>query len=202
VLGKPSASFDSSERHGSLQVSVRVHDFAGIRIRINKADNRIYALGATSASGFAGCRSAVLGGPSVAQQPTSPPPAAVPASVSLPVPMPADLRIVPPAADIPPERAAFSGVWVGRWDNFLDTALAIKEITSSGVSAVYAWGVYPAWRINQAGWTNARGRFAGPGELHVQTATLVICRMRSDGKLDAEFGQGGPRAILTKVFPR
>lgn len=119
----------------------------------------------------------------------------------LPVPMPPDLRIIPPPADVPPERAAFSGVWVGRWDNVLDTGLAVDEITSSRVSAVYAWGVAPSWNINRAGWVRARrAEFVG-ADLRVTTDLFPLTyRMRGDGRLDAVLhGQQGNRAIMTRI---
>lgn len=207
LLGKPSTSFDSSERHGSMQVLVRVHDFPGLRVRVNKADNKVYLLGATSAGGFGGCRSAILGGPTtVAQQPApaiTPAPAGVPVTVQLPVPIPANLRIVPPSPEIPTDRAAFSGVWAGRWGNVLDTALAVQEITASGVSAVYSWGVAPQWEIRQSGWSQIQGTFVGSVLQFRGCGGTILYRMRPDGRLDAECQrQETVRAILTKVFPK
>lgn len=122
----------------------------------------------------------------------------------LPVPMPPDLRIVPPSSDVSPERAAFSGIWIGRWDNVLDTGLAVEEITPPRVSAIYAWGVAPSWNINRAGWVRARrAEFVG-ADLRVTTDLFPLTyRMRGDGRLDAVLhGQQESRTIMTRVFPR
>jgi hypothetical protein len=201
MLGRPGGIGEWTERHGSVEVNVKQLSYPGLRILVNKADQKVFAVGATTSGAFRACLEGVFGRPSVAQPAPASSPAPVPVTVSLPVPMPAGLRIVLPGPDTPPNRAAFSGVWVGKWDNILDTALAVREITSIGVSAVYAWGVASTWMITRAGYTETTGRFAGPGELHVQAGTLVIYRMRSDGKLDAVFGTG-PRTIMTKVFPQ
>lgn len=126
----------------------------------------------------------------------------VPVTVSLPVPVPGDLRITLPSSSVPPNRAAFSGVWVGKWDNILDTALVVQEFTTLGISGIYAWGVAPSRKISRAGWSRVSGRFAGPDELHVQMGgALVVYQMRPDGRLDGVFG-GQARTILTKVFPK
>ncbi|MDR7550090.1 MAG: hypothetical protein QN131_09170 [Armatimonadota bacterium] len=189
LLGRAERTGEWSERHGQLEVLVRQYVYPGLRILVNRSDSKAFAVGATTPGEFVACRDAVFGW--------------VPVTVSLPVPLPANLRIQRPGADVPANRAAFSGVWVGKWDNALDTALTVAEFTPLGVTAVYSWGVAPQWRINSPGWTNVRGRFAGPDELHIQVGqVLAAYRMRSDGRLDAEFayGRGGPRTTMTKVF--
>lgn len=130
----------------------------------------------------------------------------VQSGVQLPVPMPGDLRVVVPSSDVPADRAALSGVWVGKWDNILDTGLAVEEIAASGsIRAVYAWGVASAWNINQPGWTRA------PGESGLVVATglaPVTYRLRPDGRLDAAFfgrQQSGTvmfRTMMTRVYPK
>jgi len=200
LLGQPPNSFDSRQVVDGVEVTVKVYEYVGLRIRIPQTDRKVHALGATTRGGFAACQQAVLGGPTSVQQPPTTP-AGMPVNVALPVPMPADLRIIAPAPDIPVERAAYSGVWVGKWENILDTALAVQEITPAGVSAVYAWGVAPQWNIRQAGWVRRRGRFVGT-ELHLIEGILTIYRMRPDGRLDAEFqGQQLTKGVLNRVFP-
>jgi len=44
------------------------------------------------------------------------------------VPLPADVRIVPPSTEVPKEFAAFSGKWQGVWDQTLDHILVVEEI--------------------------------------------------------------------------
>lgn len=196
ILGRPDGTSEWTERHGQFEVLIRQLEYRGrgLFVRINRADLKVLALGAMREGGFQACRQAVLGGPAVAQT--------VPVTVSLPVPIPSDLRITLPASSVPSSRAAFSGVWVGKWDNVLDTALVVQEFTTLGVSGIYAWGTAASWRIDRPGWSRISGRFAGPDELHVQMGSiLVVYQMRSDGRLDGVFG-GQARTTLTKVFPK
>ncbi len=56
-------------------------------------------------------------------------------------PLPADLTITPPSADVPAEYAVFSGLWQGVWGSALDGKLAVTEVMADGsVKAIYAWG--------------------------------------------------------------
>jgi predicted dienelactone hydrolase len=58
------------------------------------------------------------------------------------VPLPDDLALTPPDRDVPPELAAFAGVWGGdRWDGVLPHALAVEKIDADGsAKVVFAWG--------------------------------------------------------------
>ncbi len=206
LLGRPDGTSQYTERHGQFEVLVRQLEYRdkGLFVRVNRSDLKAFALGATKEGGFPACQQAVLGSPPAAQPApgTTPAPAGVPVNVQLPVPMPGDLRIIPPSSDIPANRAAFSGVWVGKWEGFLDTALAVQEITPSGVAAVYSWGVAPQWNIRQSGWSRKQGVFTGATELQLRGDPLIIYRMRPDGRLDAEFqSQQLTRGTLTRVFP-
>ena len=209
ILGQPESSGQFNERHGQIEIVIRQLEYRskGLFVRVNRADLKVLALGAMREGGFQACLQAVRGSPATAQQPAASPrpaTAGVPVNVQLPVPLPADLQIIPPGPDVPAERAAFSGVWSGRWEGTLDTALVVQQIAQPEVSTVYAWGVAPSWNIHRAGWVRARARFAG-SELHVQTSVLIIYRMQPDGRLSGEFlgtGFTPTRGVLTKVFPR
>jgi hypothetical protein len=209
ILGQPEGSGQFNERHGQIEIVIRQHEYRdkGLFVRVNRGDLKVLALGAMRAGGFQACLQAVRGSPATAQQPAASPrpaTAGVPVNVQLPVPLPADLQIIPPGADVPAGHAAFSGVWSGRWEGTLDTALVVQQIAQPEVSTVYAWGVAPSWNIHRAGWLRARARFVG-SELHVQTNVLIVYRMSPDGRLDGEFrGTGLPptRGTLMKVFPR
>lgn len=58
------------------------------------------------------------------------------------VPLPPEIRILPPAQDVPRDQAAFSDKWFGRWDGMLVHVLIVEEIAldPSRVIVVYAWG--------------------------------------------------------------
>lgn len=100
----------------------------------------------------------------------------------LPVPVPPDLKVVPPSSDIPQDRAAFSGIWVGKWGN-LDTALVVEELATSGARIVYAWGTNA--NVPRAGWTRLNAEFAGSELRFTANNGTFSYRMRPDGKLDA-----------------
>ncbi len=65
------------------------------------------------------------------------------ASVST-APLPPTLNIVPPLPDVPPEIAAFSGVWEGKWVSTLDTILVVEKINTETAEIIFstgAWGI-------------------------------------------------------------
>jgi hypothetical protein len=66
------------------------------------------------------------------------------------VPLPADVSIVAPSADMRKDIAAFSGKWVGRWAGNLDAILIVEEITSEKARVLYAWGDAPRWNVSRA----------------------------------------------------
>lgn len=77
-------------------------------------------------------------------------------------PLPSNLKIVPPDSAIPPEVAAFSGKWAGKWGGLLDSTLVVTKIEpgkKGGHKAelVYSWGTYSPWFIHQAGYREMDG---------------------------------------------
>jgi hypothetical protein len=116
--------------------------------------------------------------------------------------MPSDLRIVPPAPDVPANQAAYSGIWLGKWDDIQDTALAIAEIGGGRIRGVYAWGSAPAWSVNQSGSRWVQGVFAG-GNLRVDIPPVgsATYRIFSEGVLEGALsvGQFTNRTTLRKV---
>lgn len=75
-------------------------------------------------------------------------------------PLPDDLTIIPPNADVAPELAAFSGLWAGAWGGSLAGKLAVTEVNADGsVTAIYAWGNNPG-RF-EGGWAELTGQISG-----------------------------------------
>ena len=72
---------------------------------------------------------------------------------ALPLSTPLTVTITPPAADLPPEVAALSGIWEGMWDGEFLCRLAVEELARDAAVVVYAWGDFPA--------VDARGAGAG-----------------------------------------
>lgn len=114
--------------------------------------------------------------------------------------LPADLRIAPPAADVPAAYAAFSGVWVGTWDDGMASKLAVQRVDAEGeVFTVYAWGDAP--------WGTAGGRTTAIGRIEGSTLRLeplgngarAAFERRDDGTLDGRFVRADGR-VHTGVF--
>lgn len=104
------------------------------------------------------------------------------------VPLPADLKVVPPDPNLPQEYAKFSGKWYGIWDsNILKHVLVVEEIDQAGARVVYAWGTAPAWWIDQPGWVRVKGQFT-KGSLVIETQRATVTyRMHEDGTLCATY---------------
>jgi hypothetical protein len=63
------------------------------------------------------------------------------------VPLPSDVSIVAPSADMRKDIASFSGKWAGKWSGNLDAILIVEEITPEKAKVVYAWGDAPSWNL-------------------------------------------------------
>ena len=58
------------------------------------------------------------------------------------VPLPEDIKIVPPSADLPKEIAAFSGKWTGKWDGVQDSVLIVEEINNKEAKIILSQKEY------------------------------------------------------------
>ena len=54
------------------------------------------------------------------------------------VPLPKDIHVVSPPADLPKEIAAFSGKWTGKWDGIIDSVLIVEEINDKEARIIVA----------------------------------------------------------------
>jgi hypothetical protein len=78
--------------------------------------------------------------------------------------IPRDVRVVPPAADVPATIARFSGTWAGTWSFDRDSetlcaALIVEEILPNGYArVVYSHGTWAPHRIRQPGFYRATGK--------------------------------------------
>jgi dienelactone hydrolase len=110
------------------------------------------------------------------------------------VPLPTDLSIKSPAADVPAEDAAFSGAWGdGAWDGSTPTALVVEQVNENGAAKViYARGATEYPKI-AAHWLRLTGRI----EDHCLTIHLpdpdssagfrVQYRIMAPGHLEADL---------------
>lgn len=105
-----------------------------------------------------------------------------------------------PAADVPAEFAAFSGVWGGTWGPDLDGKLAVQTISTEGAAVVYyAVGDAP-------GFFKAQG-YLKNGQITGQTLVVPLNEgikatytMQPDGTLAGEYNRRGDitRGMFTK----
>lgn len=149
LLGRPRLTQALKERHGRLTVSATSYSYAGLEIRVNRADRKVFAVGATRASAWDLCYQAAFGGKTATRRPEL--------TVAGPqgVPLPRTLRIVSPGPNIPPAHAAYAGKWLGSWAGPAATGahvLVVEEITPaadgrSRVVAVWAYTSPGAGRV-------------------------------------------------------
>lgn len=109
------------------------------------------------------------------------------AASARPLVYPDDLRIIAPSASLAPERATFSGHWIGQWEpGKRPHALVVEQIDDSSAVAVYAGqgGQGPFWSRN-------RGQFMG-GTLRLTPGTAVVTyQLQPDGTLFATLESQG-----------
>lgn len=55
-------------------------------------------------------------------------------------PLSREVRIIPPAPDLPKDIAGFSGTWYGIWDNGNATTLVVEKIEPPIAIVIYSWG--------------------------------------------------------------
>ncbi len=77
-------------------------------------------------------------------------------------PLPDDVNIRTPAADVPEKYTGFSGRWgPGKWDGELCHVLVVETIDPEGeAEVIYSWGTSKRWNI-KAGWIRNTGRIVG-----------------------------------------
>ena len=84
-------------------------------------------------------------------------------------PLPKEINIVAPAADVAPELAAFSGIWLGtyEWNYFADNVrikrdvvIVVEKITGTKLDLVFAFGeMRPYYRNTNVAWKRFSGTF-------------------------------------------
>ena len=68
-----------------------------------------------------------------------------------PLPVPYNVVITSPAADLTPELASFSGTWEGVWDGVVPARFIVERIDSTSARVAYVWGDSPEGQF-RAGW--------------------------------------------------
>ncbi len=113
------------------------------------------------------------------------------ASIPSDLEFPSDIKIIPPDPSIPKEIAAFSGVWVGKWQNGRNHALIVKEIKGNTAEVIYLWGIDPQTFGSRSGSRSTSGTFAN-GQLKVSLAGKydAYYKLADDGTLSGSWESG------------
>jgi ABC-type uncharacterized transport system substrate-binding protein len=75
-----------------------------------------------------------------------------------------EMHMTPPAADLPPAVAAFSGMWEGVWDGVLPSRLLVEAIDTASARLVYAWANHPQG-LFKGGWVRVQAKVLPGGML-------------------------------------
>ena len=110
--------------------------------------------------------------------------------------LPDELKITPPDSSIPPEVAAFSGKWVGSWEDRLHSILVVQKIhppDAKGafkVEAIYSRGVHSPWFITTPGFRDVQGEIKD-GQLTLWLGRAnAYYRVSSPSTLQGEWHSG------------
>ena len=100
------------------------------------------------------------------------------------IPLPEDVKIIPPAPDVQKEMAKLSGYWFGIWaGGFTNPALlAVERIDGSAAQVVYALLIAPKWWRYNA--TNQNGVLKW---VSADTGNWVTLQLLPDGTLNGEY---------------
>jgi putative ABC transport system substrate-binding protein len=122
---------------------------------------------------------------------------------TVPVPGPPEVTITPPAADLLPELAAYSGTWEGAWGNALKSRLVVEKIDAEAARVIYAWADHPQGRF-KGGWTRVRAQVLPGGRLQWGDKVKFTFEMAQDRmSIAGEREEAGYIAtvIMRKVAP-
>ena len=121
-------------------------------------------------------------------------------------PLPADLNIVKPGEDVPPEIAAFSGLWAGTWknppgsrmgDKPPNVQVAVERIHPPLVIVTYSWG---ANRVSPGGYVRRKGQIDGNCIVFQPSSGATVKLVMVGGEIHATWVGSGPP--LTAILYR
>ena len=90
-------------------------------------------------------------------------------------PLPTDVKIEQPDNHVPPEQAAYSGIWYGTFGRELYVKVVVERVYPPFAYMIYSWGT--GIHQKHAGWTRVTGAFDGE-ELNASVGRGVELNMR------------------------
>jgi CubicO group peptidase (beta-lactamase class C family) len=104
-------------------------------------------------------------------------------------PLPTNVRLITPGAEVPEAFARFAGAWIGAWRDqkerrVLCHTLVIEEVLPNGYSKViYSIGTHAAWNIRQPNFWRVTGRIVdGVLRFHLPVTARPSLAYRFDGE--------------------
>ncbi|MDP3014021.1 MAG: hypothetical protein Q8M92_07260 [Candidatus Subteraquimicrobiales bacterium] len=99
------------------------------------------------------------------------------------------VNIIPPGPDVPPQIAAYSGIWEGTWDNGRAVTVVIEQISLLKIIAIYSCG---SLGTSEEGWRRVIGRVENDSivlQWSGRTVTLTITDPKKNNFANAEYRQ-------------
>ena len=101
-------------------------------------------------------------------------------------PMPSDLRVVAPSAQVSSEARQLAGTWVGKWNDEFDHVLVVEDINDTTAIVVYSVGAFAKEGI-QPSYRRVRATVSGATLRFKLGQSAVDYDLRSDGALVGTF---------------
>ena len=121
------------------------------------------------------------------------------------VPLPRNINIVPPSADLPKEIAAFSGRWEGIWEiggEGSKAVLVVEEISEKVAKVIYGWSAIGTGRANYSRYkakvTPGKIEFVS-GEVRVFSFEMAEDFKTIRGAVQARRGPGVSTITMKKI---
>lgn len=129
------------------------------------------------------CLASACAGSDMNALPKRPDPQRTPVLLPEELPLPADVQITPPGADIPPHYAVFVGKWGGRWVGSRTPVLLVVEgVKRSGeMRGIYVWGELPG-EARQRGTWRYRAQIRN-GVFQLGSNARLVFKLMPDGSL-------------------
>ena len=121
-------------------------------------------------------------------------------------PLPGNIRIVAPAAEVPAAIAAYSGAWGGAWGGRRAHTLVVERIEGRNVSFIYSYNPSPSTNSTARGWRRVKGTIGDDGVLRgtmqgdVSTVDVSYTLSADRSKLLGEYSRNG--RTTTGTFER
>lgn len=83
-----------------------------------------------------------------------------------------DYNINPPEDDVPEKIKAFSGRWVGKWNDAFPSQLVVTDVTKSQATFIYSWAAVPQRNI-KAGNVEKTVNISSDGKIEFEIDSVI-----------------------------